>query len=1128
MKYILLLLFSVLTTQLAFSQNQAVQTFTYESQTRDTIIQFPDGDHNRFEKIIMYYSMRCKDGLVSTGSERNKGCGEWDYSCNTYIVDSTRIDSVKVTTPEYAMPGYSGSEFSYTDQTTYSFYQSIHKEIIYDDVLKEDDYILSEATQELDTNHWSNNQGLNMYYLIDANWFEQNDVDRLTGIRWPVTNEINFTNLIVQLSETNALSVDEALAESELEWQKYHHFNTTLTTENDLIGFYENYRWEEGFNVLVSFSYDNVQGLDSPIMGQTFDTSKLRLSTNQNSKYLSIGPSGNIVLPYSVPEISDEITVSFWQRGADNLPVNSTILEAVDQSNLRQVNIHLPWSNGQVYWDCGNNGGGYDRINKTADPQDYKGTWNHWAFTKNTNTGVMQIFLNGELWHSGTNFFKQIDISKLTIGSNITESLSYYGDLDELRIWKKALDSETIKDFMHKQIDAQHPDFNDLIVYYNFNSTLTDEIQDISLGQRNGEINGQISWVNWKSKDLRIDAVESDLVPAHNLVDGIYFTTILDSLVIDSIANMPQRIDHYVINGTDRELAWTDYFYAAGDSPIYDEDGQVVGSINYPEVGVFEVGELLYYNKSPMSFEIMSFVTPYGIGLDFGLEGLTWTFDVTDFAPILKGEKRLFMSRGGQWQEEMDIRFEFIEGIPDRDIIDIQQIWKVDQIAYGSIQNDWRFEPRQFTYDPNVSSYVIKTAISGHGQQGEFIPRQHVIDVEGFTDSWTVWKECAENPVYPQGGTWVYDRAGWCPGMATDIREYDVTPYFQFANTPTVDYNVLTASGDSRYIVNSQLVTYGEANKTNDVSVFDVIYPNGKIEHGRYNPSCKAPQIIIKNHGSESLKSVTIKYGIKGKSESSYNWQGNIPFLIEQKIVLPYDPKLNLAENGDIFFVNVETNDGTDQNLSNNSYETVIQKTDHYLNHLIIEWRTNLTPQETSYRVEDQNGNSILYKSGSVLNNNTIYRDTLSALNGCFTLRIIDTDNDGISWWANNDGNGYIRVKEEGGDWKLIATDFGAFIEYDFTAGMLTSVNNLEEVKNVFVYPNPSVREVYLSDISNWDATIKMSIVDELGRVIFSEESDNYSLSNRVLTGLENLHSGIYFIRLNDSRRQTVIKFSKL
>ena len=145
-----------------------------------------------------------------------------------------------------------------------------------------------------------------------------------------------------------------------------------------------------------------------------------------------------------------------------------------------------------------------------------------------------------------------------------------------------------------------------------------------------------------------------------------------------------------------------------------------------------------------MRFEIMSFVTPYGIGINFGKSGHTWTFDVTDFAPILKGDKRLTMEWGGQWQEEMDIQFYFIVGTPPRDVIDIDQLWRVTKPSYTNIQSNLSYEPRNYKLNSNGEYFHILSAITGHGQEGEFIPRNHIIDVNngGLKTSWQVWKFC--------------------------------------------------------------------------------------------------------------------------------------------------------------------------------------------------------------------------------------------------------------------------------------------------------------------------------------------------------------------------------------------------
>ena len=134
-----------------------------------------------------------------------------------------------------------------------------------------------------------------------------------------------------------------------------------------------------------------------------------------------------------------------------------------------------------------------------------------------------------------------------------------------------------------------------------------------------------------------------------------------------------------------------------------------------------------YFSKSPLVYELMSFVTPYGINLDLGIEGKTWSFDVTEFGPILKGNKRIFMNRGGQWQEDMDIRFEFVEGTPVRDVVNITQLWPVTSSGYQDILNNNRFEPREVNINNDTKSTEMKGVITGHGQEGEFIPRTHTM-----------------------------------------------------------------------------------------------------------------------------------------------------------------------------------------------------------------------------------------------------------------------------------------------------------------------------------------------------------------------------------------------------------------
>ncbi|CAA6691324.1 MULTISPECIES: LamG-like jellyroll fold domain-containing protein [unclassified Lentimonas] len=138
--------------------------------------------------------------------------------------------------------------------------------------------------------------------------------------------------------------------------------------------------------------------------------------------------------------LSSEITIAMWVYGDTTQPRNDSVFFAVDSSGNRVLNIHLPWTGSVVYWDAGNSGGSaFDRINKTASSADFQGQWNHWVFTKDASYGVMEIYLNGALWHRETGMVKTMNgITAGTFGGQIS-SFSYDGLLDDVRLYNVAL-----------------------------------------------------------------------------------------------------------------------------------------------------------------------------------------------------------------------------------------------------------------------------------------------------------------------------------------------------------------------------------------------------------------------------------------------------------------------------------------------------------------------------------------------------------------------------------------------------------------------------------------------------------------------------------------------------------------
>ncbi len=149
------------------------------------------------------------------------------------------------------------------------------------------------------------------------------------------------------------------------------------------------------------------------------------------------------VPPESWSTIERQATVSFWAYGdPDQQPQANFIFGAFsDPANneARRMSAHVPWSNGNVYFDTG--GPGYNRINRAADPADYEGTWTFWTFLKNADTGDQQIYINGELWHSGTGMTNTMEgVTKFTIGTKPSLLEGWYrGMIDDFRLYDTAL-----------------------------------------------------------------------------------------------------------------------------------------------------------------------------------------------------------------------------------------------------------------------------------------------------------------------------------------------------------------------------------------------------------------------------------------------------------------------------------------------------------------------------------------------------------------------------------------------------------------------------------------------------------------------------------------------------------------
>lgn len=1123
-----------------------VNTFNYTqtagSGIRDTMIEFPNLPGVTFEKIIMKYNMRCKGGLVSppVSGQTNIGCGEWDYSCNTYLHDSTRIDSVGYTTPSHTITGFSGTVFNYTNSQPYDYYQYTQQQVVLNSITSENQYpVLVGTAPSYDALAASNISGKSQYLFTAAELTTAGmSAGNIDGFLVNALNGGGVNFLRINIKGTSAIILDSTNIET-TGFTEVYFSDYNFVTGSNRVQFYTPFVWNGSDNVIIEFSFTNSVPGSNVQLESTLSSPDLALTSN-NGFYQNVSGDGHITIPAAgLAAISNQLTVSFWAFGDANLlPANTTIIEGLGANGERDLNVHLPWGNSQVYWDCGGDGA-YDRINKPASTNEFEGQWNHWSFVKNATTGVMQIYLNGVLWHSGTGNTKPIDIVAMVVGKSNALTNNYKGSIDELQIWNKALTGGEILSWMNIPLNATHPQYSNLVAYYKFDEGYGISYNDNSLNGAVAAGNGSTVWKSTRGIKLNRFFTSTGYRPSLIPFNGTYNTTVTPVQVMDSVALVPNTVDEFVIvphpgavMDDEVQSISSIQVWEAVPQNIYDAStGLVIGTAPVTTDGTIMPTTLDYQRRWPMKFEIMSFVTPYGINLNMGPDGKTWTFDMTDYTPILKGSKRMTMERGGQRQEDMDIQFLFIVGTPERDVLDIREIWRTESRGYASILNDTYFAPRNAPLMANGNKFKVLTSITGHGQEGEFIPRIHTFNVNGGTSefSWQVWKECAENPVYPQGGTWIYDRSGWCPGMATNVQESDITSHVTAGTSVMLDYGLSNASGTSNYIVSNKLVTYGPVNNVIDGSITAIKQPTDQIEYARFNSICREPIVVLKNTGSTAITTAKIKYWVNDETNAqTFDWIGNLAEnnSIDVPMPAPFTLWSSLSQVSNRFHAKViQVNGAADNYTLNDHHQTNFIIPEVMPSSIVVHFRTNNAGSECSFDLRDDQDQIIFSRSGMA--SNTLYKDTIVLPIGCISYNVYDTDDDGLSFFANNDGSGYTRFYQLGGPIiKNFGADYGDGFKFNFTSNYPLSYEEINGIEKLSVYPNPTNDELNI-ELTQMGGEIELVLFDQLGKIVRKEtQKPTNGILNDKWT-ISELPAGVYILSVSDGSSFNKVKIIK-
>ncbi|MDI1354682.1 MAG: peptide-N-glycosidase F-related protein [bacterium] len=544
--------------------------------------------------------------------------------------------------------------------------------------------------------------------------------------------------------------------------------------------------------------------------------------------------------------------------------------------------------------------------------------------------------------------------------------------------------------------------------------------------------------------------------------------------------------------------------------------------------------------------EIGRVITPYATDWQGLNKKHDYIMEVTDYASVLDGSTGMrFNYSGYSWGFTITLKIEFIEGIPPMDAVKVRKIYD-GYFPFGNATNSIEnyLTPKTFSYTAPTNKVYIRNTVSGHGSDNagcsEFCSKYYQLNINNtMLSQKQLWRtDCGENQVYPQTGTWVYNRGNWCPGAIVWPIYHNITPNTSANTNFTVNidmqpYTIASASGGYNYV--THLVEYKVPNNSRDVSIEDIIAPTNDDNFIRQNSRCSNPVIKIRNTGTDTVKSIVFSYGLKNGTPLTYTWTGSLAFLETQDAVFPPSASILSTSVSAVFQVSVVSvnNSPSDDNVFNNIYKSTTMPVSVFPKSFVVRLLTNNLAAQNYWTLYDENDIAVV--SSGPMNNTTLYRDTISNLPpGCYRLRLDDSGCDGLYWWANtNQGSGSMALERTNAPGLIFSypVDFGCnFTKYFYVLPDpappvdTTGIARLDESLNsIEVFPNPAQTLAYLKLDLNKSQNVTYSIADINGRVIRTKTLNNVDGLYETID-IASMSEGVYLVTIKLQDHSTVTR----
>ncbi|MBS1913753.1 MAG: T9SS type A sorting domain-containing protein [Bacteroidetes bacterium] len=1128
----------------------SVQTFVYESDPFGVFKMPPRG--GRYERVLMRYTVRCP---------YNSPCGEKADMHHIVLIDPlAHVDTVAERAYRYTVNGRPIDSLAFVRHQSWQLVGRMeitaHREelapvrtaLIGTGITLSSAPFLGSASAARSEFMWRS-------YELDTAGLKPG---RITGLRYHVARlGTTLKDVSIALGTTKEDSLPLYLYQRNFVKAGVHDSAGNLFTVLPratfsfpdtgwyVIPFLYDYEWKPGQNLIVDMAFRNgdTLGIDTRVDGTATDTTLGVYSTTPHMFFSAPGISGLEVPASAFPEIDSEMTIAFWTHGS-LLPgdFHKVLLEGVDRFNRPIVRVYVDSTNNVLYWDAGRFCTG-DYVWKDLNGYPNDGGYHYWTFTKNLRHSRIRIYMDGYMVKQVRLISRTLNgLARLRVGAPIVDRGASIADsITGVAIWKREIPSATIRGWMgidprirHPALGIYHPFSDDLVAYYPLEQYSPLGTKDASGRGNDATFTGAMRFFPSDNATQFMNTARWNWRPNVIFEQGTYATRYDTTIVLDSIPLDPIPVVRYRQEGdsamaNDTMLVWPPdvrhYRFAKNGTPLDTMASQPDTVIHQ------ESWTATWHRVRPERYELGRLTMPFGTGVNLG-DGYTWTYDVTDYLPLLHDSVQLQLDAVSAL---VDVAFDFYPGIPARDPISVTNLWN-GTFTYGaarSIEED--LKPLQLAIPQDAANVRLKVRSVGLGSDANncasYCPKQHTILLDDEpVFSRLLWRDdCGLSPIFPQGGDWVRSRANFCPGTPVQTFDVELSEKVKPGGTYTLDYNVEpytmgTPLDTPRVEVATQLITYGPPNFALDASIERIISPNDGPVYRRNNPSCGAPAITLRNNGTTPITTVDILYGGVGRAQSLYRWSGSLAFTESADISLA-----SFAQDTGVAApfraVIASVNGVSDQYHLNDTAESVQAPVDGLHDRVIVEINTNNKGSETSYTVTDAVTGAVMLNRSS-LANNTRYRDTLNLPDGCYQFTLKDSGNDGLYYYYHSGsgrGSGRLIYELTGEVVREFSAEFGSQLNYQFhVTDYVAAVPDAEPgvaaaPGHIDVYPNPASGEFMVQLHLPRPSDAELMVYDLLGRELYHVPLPA-AYRGRYAVPADNLAAGVYLVVVRTDR----------